>query len=333
VLPPQRFPQLEQAVARFAAGCDAVPVLGVQVNDIAWDPRALSGRMAPGSVVVLAAAALFGLLFPGPAVAAGPVVLVAAALLGLPHGAVDHLAVGWVSGGRARAHPAFLLGYGLAALGAAILAVAYPAPAVLVLLVLSIAHFAEGESSFDRLRGGAGRLLPGLAVGTCVVANPLLLRPSEARPLLASLDPGLPDLVATFRLPVLAVAALLALGALLSAVRSGSRAAGWELALVVLATVLAPALLVFGAWFAGWHAPRHLLRLMALQPAGDGRARARVLLRGAAGPTVVAVAGLTGLVVVLGGLSSGILVALLALTVPHAAVVAWLGQLPRVTCA
>jgi hypothetical protein len=97
--------------------------------------------------------------------------------------------------------------------------------------------------------------------------------------------------------------------------------------------VLAPALLVFGVWFAGWHAPRHLARLAALQPSGDGRSRACGLLRGAAGPTVVAIAGLTGLVLLLGGLSSGILVALLALTVPHAAVVAWLGQRPRVRSA
>ena len=50
---------------------------------------------------------------------------------------------------------------------------------------------------------------------------------------------------------------------------------------------------------------------------------------GATGPTVVAVLGLTTLVLVLGQLPGAVLVVLLALTVPHAAVVGRLDRLAR----
>ena len=295
-----------------------------------WDSRVVARLASYGSVLVLVAVALVGLFAPRLAAAAGPVVLVVAGVLGLPHGAVDHLAVGWGRGRAGRPRASFLLAYALAAVAAAALALADPAPAILVLLVLSAAHFAEGEYAFDRLRGGCGLVLPAAAVGTWIVAGPLLLRPAQARPLLASLDPDLPGLVAAARAPVLTVAALLVLAGLAVAVRSHNWWTAGELALVVLATAVAPALLVFGGWFAGWHASRHLVRLAALQPYGGGKVRSLALVKGAAGPTAVAVAGVVALVLVTGGLSSAVLVALLALTVPHAAVVAWLGRLPRV---
>ena len=45
-------------------------------------------------------------------------------------------------------------------------ALAAPVPAVLVLLLLSAAHFAEGEVAFDELRGGPGLRLPAAAGGS-----------------------------------------------------------------------------------------------------------------------------------------------------------------------
>ena len=98
-----------------------------------------------------------------------------------------------------------------------------------------------------------------------------------------------------------------------------------------VAAVLPP-LAAFAAWFAGWHAVRHTARLVALDPrsAADlalGEVRpATAALRPGRGAAerrracsgrlaLAAVAGLTG----------GLLVALLALTVPHTAVVARLG--------
>lgn len=292
-----------------------------------WSPEAAGLRAATWSRAVLVAAVVAGLLAPERAAATGPWLLVVAGLVGLPHGAVDHLALGWA---RGRVGPALLVSYGAAAAAVAAVALLAPQPAVLVLLALSAAHFAEGEAAFDRLRGGPGLGAPAAALGTAVVALPLLLHPGPAGPVLATLSPGLPGLIATARPVLLVLVTVLVAWGALSALRHGAGRALLELALVVVAAVVAPPLLVFAAWFAGWHAPRHLVRLAALQPVGDGRQRALALARGAALPTAAAVVGLVGLALVLGGLPGAVLVTLLALTVPHAAVVARLDRLSRV---
>ncbi|GAC1442272.1 MAG: hypothetical protein NVS3B26_19890 [Mycobacteriales bacterium] len=274
-------------------------------------------------MLIVVAAGAAGLLAPGACLRAGPVLLVVAALLGLPHGAVDHLALGW-SQRRRDAQPARTIAvYSLAAAAAAAAAVAVPLPAILVLLVLSAAHFAEGERSFGTGRGW----WPAAAAGVAVVVIPLLARPATVTPLLRSLDPGLPAAMAEVRLPVLVVTATLVLVGLASAWRTRDLLALGELSLLTAAALAAPPLVFFAAWFAGWHAPRHVVRLMALEPQGDARERLGRLVVGAALPTLAAVLGLVALYVLLGGLPGAVLVALLALTVPHAAVVARMGRL------
>ena len=294
---------------------------------IAWSPRRLAAAVTVAGLVTVVLAACTGLLGPGLTTAAGPAAVVVAGLLGLPHGAVDHLALGWVRGRTGAARPVVLLAYAAAALAAAGIALAVPLPALLVLLVLSAAHFAEGEAAYDRLRGGPGLALPAAAIGVAVVAAPLLLRPAAARSLLVALAPSAPALLAQVRLPVLAATALLVLAGLVVALRAGRWLVATELVVVVGGAVAGPPLLAFAVWFALWHSPRHLVRLLALQPGGTGRVRARRLALGAAAPTAVALSGLVALAVLLGGLPGAVLLVLLALTVPHAAVVARLDAL------
>ncbi len=292
-----------------------------------WSPVPAALHTTRSSVGLVAVAATVGALAPAAAADAGPALLVVAGLLGLPHGAVDHLALGWVRGRTGPARPGVLLAYAAAAVAAAVAALAAPMPALLLLLTLSVAHFAEGEAAFDRLRGGAGLVLPATALGTAVVALPLVLRPAAARPLLIALDPALPAVLAGARLVLIVGTALLVVVGLLVAMRAGQRMVATELAVVALAAALGPPLVVFAVWFAGWHAPRHLVRLAALEPSGDGRERVRRLARGAAVPTAFAASGLAGLALVLGGLPGAVLIVLLALTVPHTAVVARLDRL------
>ncbi len=293
----------------------------------AWSPGRPAAVVGAGSGAVLLVAAAVGLAAPS-AAEAGPALLVLAALLGLPHGAVDHLALGWSQGRRGAAPRALLVAYALGAGLVAAAALAAPVPAVLVLLLLSAAHFAEGEVAFDRLRGGPGLRLPAAALGTAVVTLPLLLRPEQVRELVAALDPALPAVLAELRLPVLAVTAALVLAGLLVGVRARAWRPTAELALVVAAAAAAPALLVFAAWFGAWHAPRHLVRLLDLQPDGALGIRARHLALGALAPTAAALAGLGALAAAGRGLPAAVLVVLLALTVPHAAVVARLRRSP-----
>jgi len=278
-------------------------------------------------LVALAAGVLVQQLAPGALQAAGPALVVLAGVLGLPHGAVDHLAWGWAQG-EVRPRLAVVAGYAVAAVGAVGLALLAPVPALVVLLILAAAHFAEGEVGWARLRGAEPQWLAGAAAGAAVVALPLALRPEQVRPLLAGLDPQLPGLLlaAPVRGALLALTALLVVAAAASTLRDRVRLA--ELALVVAVAALLPPLAAFAVWFAGWHAVRHTARLVRLDPRSRGDLElglvARPLgrfARAAALPTVVALVGTAALVAVT-GVTGGLLLALLALTVPHTAVVA-----------
>ncbi|UZJ26368.1 beta-carotene 15,15'-dioxygenase, Brp/Blh family [Rhodococcus antarcticus] len=306
-----------------------------------WDRGRATAVVGTASVLAVAAAAAVGVVLPASG-AAGPALLVVAGVLGLPHGAVDHLAMGWSRPvepgapgidpgwiGTAGARPALLLGYALLAAGVAWAALVLTVPAVLVLLVLSCAHFAEGELAFARLRGEPGSGAAAAALGTAVIAGPLLLRPDAVRPVLDALDPGLAPVLEVVRTPVLLVTGLLVLAGVLSSVRRRCHRQLVELAVVVVAGLVAPPLLVFAAWFGAWHAPRHLVRLLDLEPDGGTWTRVTRLGRAAVLPTGAALAALGALVVVGGSVPASVLVVLLALTVPHAAVVARLGRTGR----
>ena len=284
----------------------------VELSTDGWSPAPLATLVTATGLAAVLLATTAGGLAPGWGSAVGPAAVVLAGLLGLPHGAVDHLALGWVRGRTGAARPVVLLAYAVAALSAAALALAAPLPALLALLVLSAAHFAEGEAAYDRLRGG-----PGLAL------------PAAARPLLVALAPTVPTVLAPVRLPVLVLTAALVVAALVVALRAGRLLVATELVVVVGGAVAGPPLLAFAVWFGLWHSPRHLVRLLALQPGGSGRVRGRRLAVGAAAPTAVAAGGLVGLTLVVGGLPGAVLLVLLALTVPHAAVVARLDALRR----
>ncbi|MCY7365945.1 MAG: hypothetical protein LH469_11645, partial [Frankiaceae bacterium] len=85
------------------------------------------------SVGVLSAALVAGLVAPELLREAGPALLVAAAVLGLPHGAVDHLAWGWAQG-EVRPRVGVVVGYALAAAAAVGVALLVALPAVFVVL-------------------------------------------------------------------------------------------------------------------------------------------------------------------------------------------------------
>jgi beta-carotene 15,15'-dioxygenase len=95
----------------------------------------------------------------------------------------------------------------------------------------------------------------------------------------------------------------------------GERAGRGEVLLVLATALVVPPLALFAVWFAGWHALRHLARVGTAVPLGP-------VLRLSAAPSVVALTAVALLTPVLGSAPSSVLVVLLALTVPHAVVVA-----------
>ncbi|GAB2914344.1 hypothetical protein GCM10027047_10450 [Rhodococcus aerolatus] len=283
-----------------------------------------------GPVAVLAAALLVAaaaaVLVPGALHRAGPGVLVAGLLLGLPHGAADVWRAVGDAGLLRQARVA------LAYLAAAVLAFAawwwWPLPALLVLLSLTVLHFGSGDVA---LEAWAGTPAPrpavlGLALGGLPVVVPLALRPGDTVALLDPLTGGrgaAVHAVALLCLPVVALAAGLA-------VRDAQRAGRWQTVagLVVVAAVVAllPPLVAFGVYFAGWHALRQTCRQLDEAGAGAdlGTAARRLALR-AGPPTVAALLLLAGVVAARWSqdgwsVPTALVAALLAVTVPHAAV-------------
>lgn len=293
------------------------------------------------AVVVPAAAALS----PGLAVAAAPLLLVAAVLVGLPHGAVDLLQPELTPrsrGGRALVGLTYV---GLVALAVLVLRAA-PLPVLGALLVLSATHFGLADDLLHRWRTRSPaprtpaerleRLVRVAALGGVPVATPLALARPEVLRLLDVLSGGSgAAVVLGARVALVPVLAAVLATALLAARRRDAVGALEPLVLAAL-FLLAPPLPAFAAYFGLWHSLRHLLRLLALDAVrhGDGgpdaplatpslRAAGRRFVRAAALPTGMALAGLVVLVVVAGGdVVPAALVLVLCLTVPHAAAVA-----------
>jgi Brp/Blh family beta-carotene 15,15'-monooxygenase len=271
----------------------------------------------------------------------GAAVLVAGLLAGLPHGAVDHLVPGYLLRERAPRPVLVAAGYAVTAVTAWLVLRGVPAVALVAFVAVSALHFGAGEVAFDDERGGrsvaTGRrrdVLAVLATGGAVLLLPVVRDPASVAPLIALRGPasrgGLPGRVTTgVTLAVLAAVTL----ALARRLRERRWLAAAEVTLLAAVGATVPPLVAFGAYFGGWHAVRHVARLLAQDPAStDDLASGRVAVplarfaRAAAVPTAVsllALAALWSLADGWRGFVTADLSVLAGLTVPHAAVVAW----------
>ncbi len=301
---------------------------------------ALTTRLSVGVVGAVVVAAV---LLPAQVAAWAPLVLAAGVLVGLPHGAVDHLVPDWIAGRPGRMwRPRVLAGYAataLLALGALLVA---PVVSLLLLFVVSAVHFGTGEVAFDAERAGTPwrpalrDVVPVVGLGGLPVAVPLARWPEEADRVLAALSPELPALLTpAVRQGSLAVVGVALLGTVLVALVHRRTRCAVEAGLLVALFTLAPPVAAFGAWFGGWHAVRHIGRLVELDPrnrddlaAGRIGAPLRRYAAAAAVPTAVALAGIALLVLSAQrpDWTAAALAVLLGLTVPHMAVVALLDR-------
>jgi Brp/Blh family beta-carotene 15,15'-monooxygenase len=271
---------------------------------------------------------------------------VAGILAGIPHGAVDHVVPGWVA--RRPLRPA-----ALAALLAAYLAVAAagtaaviwaPTPTVLAFLAVSAWHFGRAEVVVAAQTAGrpvppAGGDLPlTLAHGLVTTVLPAAAWPAVAVPLLAALAPGLAGLP-TAALHAVAVAVVCGAGLVVAYLLARRRPAdAVQLALLTATFALVHPFAAFGVYFGGWHALRHTARLVEVAAAGRPmRHGLRRYVTHAAIPTAAAMAFLAVILVGWRGgsrdgaspLLAAELATLLALTFPHAAVVAGMDRTLR----
>jgi Brp/Blh family beta-carotene 15,15'-monooxygenase len=301
---------------------------------------ALTTRLSVGVVGAVVGAAV---LLPDQLSAWGLGVLAVGVLVGLPHGAVDHLVPDWVAGRPGRMlRPGVLVGYAVTALVALGALLVTPVVSLLLLFVVSAVHFGMGEVAFDAERSGTPwrpalrDVAPVVGLGGLPIAVPLARWPEEADRVLAALSPELPGLLTPgVRQAALAVVGVALLGTVSGALARGRPGWAAEAGLLAALFTLAPPAAAFGAYFGGWHAVRHIGRLLAVDPRnGEDLAAGRLgvpLLRyatAAAVPTGVALAGIALLVLSAQrpDWTAGALAVLLGLTVPHMAVVALLDR-------
>jgi Brp/Blh family beta-carotene 15,15'-monooxygenase len=294
--------------------------------------------------------------------------LVGIVLIGLPHGALDHLLparLGFAWGRRPLGVALYLASY--LAIAAAMLALwrVAPAAAFALFLAATVAHWGQGDLRFLELHLGrrrAGRL-EGLAVvtlrGSISVLVPLLAQPRVVEQLLATAATAMGATArgatgAELDLTVAPITALattiLALGlagwlATLPRAWPAPRAALGDAAEVLLLIALfavAPPYLAIGVYFLAWHSLRHLLRLALLRPSdrraiGAGRAGRPIarLARDLMPMTALALAALAGLYAWAAPRVEGVegfvalyLVWISALTMPHLAAVALMDARP-----
>jgi len=272
-------------------------------------------------------------------------------LFSLPHGAVDHHVPRRL--GR-RGGPAFLAAY-LAGVAAVLgLWAAAPVATLVGFFVVAAVHWGSGDGWYARTVHRrppfATRLEAALFVGArgaLPVALPALAHPAElargADAVLRAVGAGpAPLLAGSVRAAGLAAIGLLVAGAAAAAAHNLRRHPGAALLdigeLLALAAffVVTPAVLAVGTYLLAWHAPRHVARLIAADPVQAALPPRRALAawgREAAPLTALSLAGLGLLaaaawrVPAAGEAVGGAALALIAaLTLPHAAVVAWMDR-------
>lgn len=306
----------------------------------------LSRRVLLG---VLAVALLVGAATgTAPWSASGPLVLALAAaglVLGLPHGALDHVLATRLTGWSM---PLVLTAYVVSAALAWVALVLLGLPALLAVLALSLAHFVAGEVEVARATWAwpADRITA-LAVGLAGTGALLLPLARADRTLLdvaSALSPGLGELLAhpATRTGLVASWLLAALLTVRATRRQGVHGPVRDLGVLAALALLLPPLVAFGLWFGLWHGARHVARLLEEEPRAaallaTGRPRAAVahLARLAAWPSLAALAALVAIVLVTTSSGRGdaalaqAVQVLLALTVPHMLVVAVLDRRSR----
>jgi Brp/Blh family beta-carotene 15,15'-monooxygenase len=267
------------------------------------------------------------------------VIALIALLIGIPHGAIDHLI-------SIPAHPrrrffAFILIYIIIAVAAGWFIATWNVLGFQCVVVMSALHFGYGDASFRNEENDAKtrerNSFPtesayALPAGFIPVVLPL----TDHRTLsaLTRIHPALQDWagrwVDTLRLVTLASAAV----GLLALLVAKKFSLCIDLILLTALALIAPPLIAFATYFGLWHALRHTARLVSKLPTADGLARAgnwKGAIRGAITPGLYAIVGTFAIATILmvrspGRFSSSLLwstlVTIWALTVPHMATTA-----------
>lgn len=278
-------------------------------------------------------------------------------LLGLSHGAVDHLVLLGLARKALKPGPLALVLSGYLALTVAVVGFwqVAPAAAVFGFLVLTIYHWGQSDLAFDQLyrpslwqeNSWLSRGLFALLRGLLPIGLPFVAFPREANAFvemchgLFSEAPltGLATLRTAFVL-LISLLWLLHASTQLLAFRRSRRVEHLQVLMESVALTIffsiVPPLVAIGWYFCGWHSFRHVLRLCTYEPPRPDHQpkitpRLTQFFRQSAPFTVAAIGLIAVLVVMVADWGqpdmvwvATCLVAVSAFTVPHACVVAWM---------
>ncbi len=319
--------------------------------------------LLPGWVVLASAALVFAVV--GEVPLAYQLVPLAASvvLLGLPHGAVDHLALPRTRGEPVTRRWLAVVGGIYLVVGAAYAAVWAVAPAVAFasFILLTWIHWGQGDVyPLTAVVGAAGtypggrahRVLVAATRGALPMVLPLVAFPAQyelvARTLVGLFDAdAAASLSAAFTVEARAVAAgvvgVLVVASLLVGYLHAGPTLPWlvdagETLLLVGYFLTVPPVFAVGLYFCVWHALRHVGRLVAVDPVGADalrtgayRSALSAFARDAAPLTAVSLLFLVAFALVVPGgvetpleLVGAYLVLIAVLTLPHTLIVVWM---------
>ncbi|MFB6361271.1 MAG: Brp/Blh family beta-carotene 15,15'-dioxygenase [Halobacteriales archaeon] len=303
------------------------------------------------SLIVLSGLSNAAGFTPGPIVRYGPLAL-SLVLLGLPHGAVDHLVPARLAD-TSLAVSLSLVGLCYLLLGGlyAVLWLLAPVPAALLFVALTWFHWGQGEIhaliafvGTDHLRSRALRSATLVTRGGIPMLLPLLAFPERYRAVVDAWVGLFGAELATGWLFAVDTRLLLGGGFLaitLLTLNAGYRAAGaahgWRVDAVETALLWAffltvPPLIAVGVYFCLLHSLRHVLRLSGINdPPTSSRTLFTSFARDAAPLTAVSIVLLAGFGILvpatpttLPGIVALYLVFVAVVTLPHVVVVSWM---------
>ncbi len=224
---------------------------------------------------------------------------VSVVLFGLPHGAIDHLAISRTRGEPVTAGSMAAVGLLYLVVGGlyAVVWFLFPPAAVAFFILLTWAHWGQGDV-YPLVAFGDGyppsrfaRVLTALTRGALPMVVPFVAFPGQYELVVSTLvglfDAGAVEGVSAAFDPTVRLAVAVGLGALIigtlaagfpSSAGSGRRPwlfdAG-ETLLLVTFFVTVPPILAVGLYFCFWHALRHIVRLLAVDPDAAPALRSR----------------------------------------------------------
>ena len=244
----------------------------------------LSGSWIASVLATLAVIAVSAVVRAAPTPTVSAVVLVAAAAVGMPHGALDILA-GPALATRSMAASAFvkfLVAY--VVVGALVVAGWLYAPevGVVAFFAMSWFHFGSGDAGGDRTNWSVARIAHAVCSGGIVVALPTAMHPTRVLPMVNALFFGRYNLSLSYLTRIGNVGVAVAvLAFVIVVVRIDHDERGRVVAeLSVLATLflVADPLISFAVYFCVWHGPRHTGRVLRALPSGLPRSASSLLV-------------------------------------------------------